>query len=213
MKRHDGRGPESNILFSLSYRTSSVAASCCVASTYAARRKHMLVRTSQTLPTASRTCVFRRWLSRSSSLSLTPAAATSATLASGAGASWKGRSAGSLCFRNKVSFEGFRPALRFPSDVAVSLSREGRRQGHHGNSRDRGAINGMHGADDRRVIDVLVRLQSPDHLLCRGKLGCALVPITLLEVQALMRVVRFLPLVVRLKEVRPEALGCRVAAY
>lgn len=52
------------------------------------------------------------------------AAATSAMLASGAGTSWKGRSAGFLCFQNRVSFEGFRTTLRFPDVRAASLSHE-----------------------------------------------------------------------------------------
>ena len=116
--------------------------------------------TSQTLPTASRTCVFRRWVSRSSSHTCTLAAATSAMVMSGAGTSWKGRSAGSLCFQK---FGNLSATLRFPGDRDASLSHEERRQ--RGASwqrqvKDRAVINEMHGGD-RGVIDVLVCLQLP----------------------------------------------------
>ena len=60
-------------------------------------------------------------------------------------------------------------------------------------------INGMHGAGDRRVIDVPVRFQFAHHLLRRGKLDCTFIPIAFLEVEALKRLVRFLPFVVCLE--------------
>ena len=74
-------------------------------------------------------------------------------------------------------------------------------------------INRMHGAGDRGVIDVLVRLQFPHRLLRRGKLGCALISIAFFEGEALVRFVCFLPFVVCLEQAGAKALGCRAAAY